>query len=294
MAIDSNYARFLVSCHQNGVSFRHSITIGRLNYYLGTKETRQLIRWGGLDASRCGRLLDYQSSRYAEALLEALGAEKVESLDASDFEGATVVHDMNLPVPGELKGRFDAVCDAGTIEHVFNFQTAIRNCMEMVKVGGHLILGSPANNSFGHGFYQFSPELWFRLLSPEQGFEMGRMVALEYRPRARWFEVADPAVVKDRVAITNRYPVLLMVLARKTADVPVLRTFPQQSDYVPRWVGAKVDSASRRSPLEARVRRLLLETAPGLARFLENFYVSSWFNKRHSLRNPNFFKRVKR
>ena len=86
-------------------------------------------------------------------------------MDASSFEGATVVHDLNLPITEALKGRFDVVCDAGTIEHVMNFPTAIRNCMEMVRVGGHLILGTPANNFFGHGFYQFSPELWFRLFS---------------------------------------------------------------------------------------------------------------------------------
>ena len=214
-------------------------------------------------------------------------------MDASNFEGATIVHDLNLPVPDSLKGKFDVVCDGGTIEHVMNFPVVIRNCMEMVKVGGHLILGTPANNFFGHGFYQFSPELWFRLLAPVHGYEMRRMVALEYGPRARWYEVADPEVVRDRVAMTNRYRVLLMILARKTAEAPILQKFPQQSDYVPQWGGAG-NAATRRRALEVRFRRFLLETCPGIARFFENFYVSSWFNRRHSLRNREFFKPVKR
>jgi hypothetical protein len=293
MAVDRNFARFLLSCKGQGVNFRETLTLGRLNYYLSVKETQQLLKWGGIDSSKCDKLLDYQTSRYAEPFLEMLGGEKIDSLDASGFEGATLVHDLNVPVPQSLIGRFDVVCDGGTIEHVLNFPVVIRNVMEMVKVGGHLILGTPANNLFGHGFYQFSPELWFRLLSPEQGFETRRMVAVEYSPRARWFEVADPAVVHDRITMTNRYPVLLMVLAQKVAQKPSFQTFPQQSDYVPRWGGAG-DPASRRPSVEVRFRRLLLETLPSLARFLENYYRCCWFNRKQSLRNRNFFKRVKR
>ena len=51
--------------------------------------------------------------------------------------------------------------------------------MKMVKTGGHLMLFTPANNYFGHGFYQFSPELFYRVLSKENGFEVRRMVVLE-------------------------------------------------------------------------------------------------------------------
>src|SRR5258706_3951319 len=192
MAIDSNFARFLIACQQDGVNFRRTLTLGRLNYYLGVKETRNVLRSSGLDEKRFPDLLNYESSRYAETFFKALGAEKVESMDASGFEGATIVHDLNRPIPETLKNRFDAVCDGGTIEHVLNFPTVIRNCMQMVKIGGHLIIATPANNNFGHGFYQFSPELWFRLLSPSHGFETCRMVAVEYVPRSRWIEVADP------------------------------------------------------------------------------------------------------
>jgi SAM-dependent methyltransferase len=293
MAIDRSFARFLISAHRADVSFRQTLTLGRLNYYLGTKETRQLLRWADIDPATCPKLLDYHASRYAETFMETLGAEQVQSLDASGFEGATIVHDLNLPVPESLKGQFDVVCDGGTIEHVINFPVVIRNCMEMVKVGGHLILGTPGNNLFGHGFYQFSPELWFRLLAPPQGYEVRRMVAVEYGPRTRWFEVADPQVVRDRVTMTNRYPVLLMVLARKTTEKPIFETFPQQSDYVPRWGGAG-DPSSRRQAFEARFRRNFLETFPRLARFLENWVQSSWLNRKQSLRNRDFFRPIKR
>src|SRR6185295_9992131 len=126
---------------------------------------------------------------YAEPLFHALGARKVFALDASAFEGAQVVHDLNLPIGPDLQEKFDLVYDGGTLEHVFNFPVALKNCMQLVRPGGQLILHTVTNNYCGHGFYQFSPELFFRALSPENGFEMERMVLHRIGPYGRWYEV---------------------------------------------------------------------------------------------------------
>ena len=80
------------------------------------------------------------------------------------------------------------VVDGGTLEHVFDYPTALRNAMRMVRVGGHLILNAPVNNFPGHGFYQISPELFFRVLSPQFGFRVHDAVLMElYHPLHRWF-----------------------------------------------------------------------------------------------------------
>lgn len=44
----------------------------------------------------------------------------IDSMDTSDYEGATIVHDLNVPVPDSLKGKFDVIFDSGTMEHIFN------------------------------------------------------------------------------------------------------------------------------------------------------------------------------
>ena len=62
------------------------------------------------------------------------------------------------------------VVDGGTLEHVFDYPTALRNAMRMVRVGGHLILNAPVNNFPGHGFYQISPELFFRCFHDNSAF----------------------------------------------------------------------------------------------------------------------------
>src|SRR5437762_12288642 len=86
---------------------------------------------------------------YAEEFLKYLGAKTVHSLDNSDYEGATHVHDMNKPIPGHLKAQYSVVLDGGSLEHIFNFPVAIQNCMEMVQVGGHYLGITPTNNFVG-------------------------------------------------------------------------------------------------------------------------------------------------
>ena len=66
-----------------------------------------------------------------------LGAKTLHTIDASNFEGATHVHDLNQPVPASWKESPDVVRDIGTLAHVFNFPVAMRHRLERVKLGGH-------------------------------------------------------------------------------------------------------------------------------------------------------------
>jgi hypothetical protein len=173
---------------------------------------------------------------YAEGFFSLLGAREVVSLDASDFEGASFIHDLNEPLPQSHKGQYDLVFDGGTLEHIFNFPVALRNAMEAVKVGGHLLLHTPANNYCGHGFYQLSPELFYRALSECNGFKVERMIVFAPFPGSQWYEVVDPAQVGWRVEIAHDpHRVLLLVLAKRTHEAEIFKIMPQQSDYVVSW-----------------------------------------------------------
>jgi SAM-dependent methyltransferase len=300
MGIDTEAARFLLIGQREGASFKRCATLGRQNLFLGNRETAALLREYGLDPAKHPDFFatPYTRFRYAEPFWEMLGAIDLLVLDASDFEGAKqmCVHDLNQPIPDDLKGRFDAVCDFGTLEHVFNFPVALRSCLEMVKVGGHLFIQTPANNYFGHGFYQFSPELFFRVLSKTNGFELERMVVMEYGPLKRWFAVKDPEAVRDRANLINGWPVMLAIRARKTAEVPVLREPVQQSDYAAAWsqqaspeqAGA-IDSLA--SPKLLGLKQAILERAPQLARLLETFRISV-FSPKFSFRNRDVYLRL--
>ena len=295
MGIDIETARFLLTRRRAGTRFDRCVTLGRQHCFLSNKETRGLLREFGLLPQDFPNLFPEAYPRYAEPFWQMLGAKVLETIDASDFEGATRVHDMNQSVPAAWKEAHDVVCDIGTLEHVFNFPAAMRNCLEMVKLGGHFFAQTPANNYFGHGFYQFSPELFFRVLSPANGFQMQHCVAVEYGVRRRWFAVTDPEAIRARVTLINAAPVVLFVWAKRVEIVPLFRTTPQQSDYASAWAASATPAttAANKPPSPTtlqRVQRTLIETVPKLARMLDNLR-SSRFNRKHSFKNPRSYSR---
>jgi len=238
MGIDVNGARFLLDAGHNGVVFDICATLGRQELFVSAEELRMIFGRFSLPMSgeNATRVAGSQGGkRYAESFLDLCGAKQIVSFDNSDYESAAVVHDMNREVPGEYHGRFDCVIDGGTLEHVFNFPVAIRNCMRMVKPGGHFLAMTPCNNFMGHGFYQFSPELFYGVFSESNGFSVERMFIFESRPNAQWYRVADPKRIGGRVELVNSAMTYLLVQARRVAVRDLSDITPQQSDYVLMW-----------------------------------------------------------
>jgi SAM-dependent methyltransferase len=230
MGINLQTAQFLTAIRDQGVSYERTLTLGHQDLY------------------------GQGPIRSADGLFQELGARSLDALDASEYEGATIIHDLNEPIPDSLRGRFTAVFDGGTLEHVYNAGTALQNCLEMVAPGGHYIAASPGNNQMGHGFYQFSPEFYYRALSADYGFHVERLLALEQRLlRVRWYEALDPELCHGRVQLRSRYPVELLVLAKRVSPAAEDRSTPQQSLYVAAWEGPDVEAP----PWKLRVRTAL-------------------------------------
>lgn len=250
MGVDWHTARALIAARSSGVEFGRTATLGRQNLFATKSDIAAMLREYGLPTDRVDAM-DPQPE-FADRFFELLGATELTAIDASSYEGARV-HDMNLPLPDSLRQQFDVVLDGGTLEHVFNFPTAIKNAMEMVRVGGHLFLQTPTNNFLGHGFYQFSPELFFRVLCAENGYAIERMLIYETYPGSDWFQVTDPADIASRVElIGSEHRALLIVHARRTADTPILASPPQQSDYAASW--SEAGNASRTDRQRSRTR----------------------------------------
>jgi hypothetical protein len=256
VGFDVQGVRFLLSARNAGAHFQRTAMIGRQEFFIDPALFRYtLARFGfHLNDTEVRRLLTEENG-FAEPLLKLLGAEHISSIDASHYERASVLHDMNTPIPETLRESFSVVVDAGTLEHVFNFPVAIKNCMEMTRLDGHLLMMTPANNFMGHGFYQFSPELFFRVFCGENGFEVVKAILCEVDPRGRWYSVVDPATARRRVELINRRPTYLMIQARKVRQVPILVVPPQQSDYKTLWQEADSEfpKTNTRSNLPSRV-----------------------------------------
>jgi hypothetical protein len=90
-------------------------------------------------------------------VFQSLSDCQVLALDISDYEGAEVVHDLNLPLPNKYKGQFDFIFDGSCLDNIFNVAQALFNMSEMLRPGGRLMLYN-VSNSHPTAYLQFSPD----------------------------------------------------------------------------------------------------------------------------------------
>jgi SAM-dependent methyltransferase len=238
----------LLEARSEGASFERTLTLGRLAGFLSPKDLARIARALPPQSAFAKAVARGESPTFMDDLFRAMGACEVETLDVSAFEGASIVHDLNQPLPEALHGRFDAVVDGGTLEHVFNVPLAMKNAMDAVAAGGRFYASLPANNYCGHGFYQFSAEFFYRVFSAENGFTLEKLLVGRAWAHGRWldgpaFDVSDPNLMRERVNIGGDGGLLFLVQARKDAAAPVFASWPQQSDYSAQWAEADVASA---------------------------------------------------
>lgn len=227
MGLEIESIELLIKSKRLDVKFDRTLTIGRQRMLVKENVLQKILLKNGFIKSHA----DFKLDRYAESFFKLLGARQISSLDASDYEGSEIIHDLNNPIADSYKSKFDLVFDGGSLEHIFNFPVAIKNCMDLIEIGGHYVSLTPANNFMGHGFYQFSPELYFRVFNPTNGFKLKKMFFYTRKKGGKFYEVTDPSIVNQRVGMVNSYPSLLFIIAEKIENVEVFSQTPQQYDY---------------------------------------------------------------
>ena len=320
MALDFNSVKFLLWSKNLGASFDRTITLGHQGIGMSCSlgRARRTINKFGISATEAEIELSFQRKGetvlYADQFLHILGAKEVVTVDRSDFEGATLLHDLNQPFPEHLKGTFDMVIDGGTLEHIFDYPKALANCMDLLRVGGHIVSITPASGLMGHGFYQFSPELFFRVFSKDRGFSLRKIIGFDVsKIDSPFFEIIDPAVSNQRTASAGKMPLQLAILAQKIVQTSDFLAPPQQSDYVTIWgshekqanksLDRQIPNPSPTSPTSPtspihRLRITLNRYWPDWLRDLRNTWtyryrwtlsklVSTMMNRRHFRRLPN-------
>ena len=194
-----------------------------------------------------------QSDGYAEEFFTTLGAKDVQSLDLSDFEGASILHDMNETVPEELTGQFDLIYDGGTTEHIFDVATCMNNLNSLLAPNGVLVSCVPANNWFAHGFYQFGPELVYGYWKHGCGFDVLQCVMLPELPRDKEMAIADPAEKGHRPRVRGRMPSQRCYLYYEVKKGPNAHSWNRalQTDYVRKWSDFDISQSRNESEIVA-------------------------------------------
>lgn len=247
MGLDAAGLALMALARGSGADFSRVITIGRQRLNVSQPDLQKFFRQRGRP-DLAARVAAEPGDGYCEHLLKtAFGAEEVESIDASDYEQAVIVHDMNAPLAPAK--RYSLVLDFGTLEHVFNVPVAFDNVAALCADGAHILHVLPCNNLSGHGFYQFSPELFFQIYSKERGYAGTRVFVAPGGAPETWYEVRPPCELGARVNLTSRDQLYQLVLTQKVgAPTPLTQRPVQQSDYVQLWAKEPRRAARLRTP----------------------------------------------
>lgn len=235
MGINLNGLRFLLYAKAQGADFSKTAMLGRQGLHLAYEQFCHVIcnEFGYIVPKP--QLQKMYKYHYADELLYYLGAEEVHSFDASDYEGGTHIHDFNLEIDSAYFENYTCLIDGGSLEHIFNFPIAVKNCMNMLVKGGCFLGITPANNYPGHGFYQFSPELFYLLFSDHNGFETQDIFLHEGREAAFWHRVKNMTESGQRVTFRNKKETLMLIFARRVSVQNILQHYPNQFDYLVSW-----------------------------------------------------------
>ncbi len=287
MGLDTPAVKFLCAAKSMGVDFSNTATIGRQSFFPDPLSLRRVF--SVLRVSQDAETF-LRENPYGEAFFSLLGARFVDSVDCSNYEEATILHDMNAPISGDLRGRFSLVHDGGTLEHVFDAVQGLQNCLEMVRIGGHFSMANVANNFMGHGFWQFSPDLIFRALSPANGFRIECVLLHEAVVGGAWYLTADPAKVRSRVELRNSLPTYIMALAQRVAETEVFALPPQQSDYAALWEARSQGKDEKPVALSSAAWRRWVPAS--LRRVWRQIQSRGFFVRRRKEFNPLHYRRI--
>jgi len=208
----------------------------------------------------------------------AIGFDSVESCDFSEYERATHVFDLNLPVSDELYNKFDVILDSGTLEHIFNLPQSLNNLYKMLKPGGRIIFFSPSSNHVDHGFYMFSPTLFYDYYTANKWkIETARIFEYTTKPDRDLWNIYDytPGVL-DHLSFggfENRGLLGIHFVVTKTKN-SVCDIIPQQRVFVREWnkhKGIKPDNSFNSVSLLERFK-MIVKRVPFLYSFVSFLY----------------------
>ena len=186
------------------MDFSRTLMLGRQEIFF-TKEDFEFA------CKRAGVEIDYgedvRLGQFSEGLFRRLGGGETDSVDASSYEGASIIADFNRPIASELHQRYSMFIDCGSIEHIYNVPQVVNNIARLLCPGGTAFIVTQANGYAGHGFYQFSPEFFYSVFSDQNGFRDTIVFLVDLQDIKRWHLIPEP----KRIGRRKRYSSIAII-----------------------------------------------------------------------------------
>jgi hypothetical protein len=213
------------------ISKEKLLTLGRQGLHLGKYYINYMF-----NKYNFSHLIDKYDHGISEPLLQGLEFLNIDSLDNSPYEGASIIHNMNNPVPKTNK-RYNYIFDGGTIEHIFNIAQVCENIIDLLEVGGIFCSVTTNNNFSGHGIYQFSPEFFLSVFTPTYGMEIQELYLAQLNTEhASWINVNHfnkEGGGRNCSTFNSPSPVYIIAIIKKVSDKrdSLLTNSPNQYSY---------------------------------------------------------------
>ena len=169
MGIAKGLARLLIEESRDRPFSGRLLTLGKQDVFFTSPKLEKMAEEFGVKLNKNIKVT-YSLNQFSKQkgyisdvfLFKALGFSEVKSIDVNDYESTDIMFDLNNnEVPKELVGKFDVIMDSGTTEHIFHIPNCLNNLNMMLKKGGRIICCLPTSNYVDHGFYMFSPTLFW-------------------------------------------------------------------------------------------------------------------------------------
>ena len=255
----------------NEIFIGDTLVISQQAVYASLNEALQILKRNKIDIKKLpknfdtkNKIPDWENSNKrnninARALFSLLGAENVKCCDVSDYENPDFIIDLNYEIDEKYHNSFDNIIDIGTLEHIFDVNTALKNMIKMLRVNGFLIISTPSSNMIDHGFYSFSPTLFYDFLSIN-GFEIKKCFLREsspyiYENKSSLYEYQNQGI---EIPLMSSKSVEFTVIAKKITEVNKY-IIPNQSIYAKNksWNGAEIIKSKKRKKLITILRNFL-------------------------------------
>jgi hypothetical protein len=211
------------------------LTLGRQQIHIFKNDINYLLH-----KYKFNSLIDkFNVSNYSENLFINLFEDRsgyneifVDSIDNSNYEGASIIHNMNNPFISTKKYQY--IYDGGTIEHIFNIPQVIENVIDMLDIDGLFVSITCNNNFSGHGIYQFSPEFFLSSLNEKYGMKIEAIyLGKVHTPFEEWIDVNDYKGGRNCTKFDDCEPVYILTIARKISNKRenLLSNSPHQYSY---------------------------------------------------------------
>lgn len=213
--------------HTSLESILHSLTYAK-NKNRALTLARQQIHFQPKNVN--AKFLDF-----CEDMFKSFGFTTVDSMDYSPYENATIIHNLNLPY--RENNKYDFIYDGGTIEHVFNIPQVLENVINLLEIDGIFCSVTVNNNLSGHGFYQFSPELFLSSFKPKYGMEIICIYLAQVGTSMNeWIKINhDDKDTENRntAKFNNNREVYIITIAKKISNdgVSLINNPPNQYSY---------------------------------------------------------------